>query len=58
VCVRFFEEDDDEFGALSLFLGLARYLPRGFSKAFLGSGERLPIVGVRGRVGRVGNKGQ
>ncbi len=47
VCVRF-EEDDDEFGALSLFLGLARYLPRGFSKAFLGSGERLPIVGVMG----------
>jgi hypothetical protein len=42
------EEDDDEFGALSLFLGLARYLPRGFAKAFLGSGERLPIVGVRG----------
>jgi len=48
VCVYVLEENDDEFGALSLFLGLARYLPRGFSKAFFGSGERLPIVGVRG----------
>ncbi len=47
VCVHVLEEDD-EFGALSLFLGLARYLPRGFSKAFFGSGERLPIVGMRG----------
>ncbi len=48
VCAYVLDEDDDEFGALSLFLGLARYLPRGFSKAFLGSGERLPIVGVMG----------